>query len=355
MPRETRRFAALLGVLAVLAAVGAAKAPPAAPTTNPARPAAPAKAALPTPDPALQKILDGQAPPDAARIKAMQAHVRAVSARVTPATVGVRIGASSASGVVVTPDGYVMTCAHVTQQADVPVTIYFPDGRRAAAKTLGADFGVDAGLIKITDKPKGKGGWPFCPIGTSASLKHGQWCIASGHPGGFRAGRTPPMRLGRVLRQTSGAIVTDCTIVSGDSGGPLFDMVGRVVGIGSRIAGPLDANVHVPADAHTSSWTRLARGETWGRRTRGGAFLGVQSDQQAPDARVAYVQPRSAAARAGIKAGDVITKFDGKDVKTFTDLVAMIAKKKQGDKVKIVVQRGKRTLTLEAALGKREG
>ena len=316
--------------------------------------AAPAgRAGVPKPSASLQKVLAGGVPGSVGEIKAMQAHVRAVAAYVTRATVGVRIGGASGSGVVVTADGYVLTCAHVTRKSGAAVTIMFPDGRRAKGKTLGANFGVDAGLVKITDKPKDKAGWPFCPMGKSASLKKGQWCIAAGHPGGFRANRTPPVRLGRVLRNTPGAIVTDCTIVSGDSGGPLFNTNGQVIGISSRIAGALDANVHVPVDAYTAGWARLVKSELWGGRGQGGAFLGVRGQDSGADAAIGFVMPGSAADKAGLKVGDVVKKFEGKAVTTYASLVMMIGKKKPGDKVTITVQRDKKTIDLKATLGKR--
>ena len=341
----------LLCVLLAASVAIAATAGAAAPTTRPARPAGPR---APKPSPALQKILDGKALGSVAEIKEMQAHVRALCAYVTRATVGVRINGIGGSGVVVTANGYVLTCAHITRQANMQVTIMFPDGRRAEGKTLGANFGMDAGLIKITDKPTDKAGWPFCQMGMSAKLKQGQWCLAAGHPGGFRANRTPPVRLGRVLWNTAGAIVTDCTIVSGDSGGPLFDAAGKVIGIGSRIAGPLDANIHVPVDAYAKSWNRLAKGETWDGQRRGrGAYLGVQSDASATDARIFLVRRGSAAAEAGLKAADVVKRFDGKPVTTFASLVALVSKKKPGDNVTIIVQRGEKTITLKATLGKR--
>jgi len=311
---------------------------------------------VPKPSPELRKVLDGQVPRGVGQIKAMQEHVRAVSAYVTRATVGLRVGRPGGSGVIVTRDGYVLTCAHVTRQANVPVTVFLPDGRRARGKTLGANFSVDAGLIKITDEPEDPAGWPYCPMGKSAALKRGQWCIATGHPGGFRSSRTPPVRLGRVLRNMPAWIITDCTIVSGDSGGPLFNAAGEVIGISSRIAGPLDANIHVPVDAYTKDWARLVKGETWGAPSRGrGAYLGVQGDLSAEDARIVYVQPGSAAAKAGIKPGDVIKTFGGKPVTNYVSLVALIRTRKPGDKVKITVQRDDKTLTLEAALGKRGG
>src|SRR5205807_1727365 len=97
----------------------------------------------------------------------------------------------------------------------------------------------------------------------SADLKKGQWVITVGHPGGFRPDRSPPVRLGRVIESTKSLVRTDCTIVGGDSGGPLFDMTGKVVGIHSRIGAPLSANIHVPVDTYRDTWDRLVKGEVW--------------------------------------------------------------------------------------------
>ena len=155
----------LAGVMAV-ARAGASPAtrpatrPATAPAAKAARPAAPAKPPLPKPTPDLQKVLDGQVPASLAQIKAMQDHVRALAAYVTRATVGVRVGKAGGSGVIVTSDGYVLTCGHVTRRANVPVTVLLSGGRRARGKTLGANLGADAGLIKIIDKPKDAAGWP---------------------------------------------------------------------------------------------------------------------------------------------------------------------------------------------------
>src|SRR5207248_6192434 len=130
-----------------------------------------------------------------------------------------------------------------------------------------------SGLIKITENGKK---WPFAEMSDSAKLKKGQWCLSLGHPGGFRRGRAPVVRLGRVLKFDTTLIQTDCTLVGGDSGGPLFDMEGKVIGIHSRIGGAITANVHVPADTYTETWDRLVKGEALG----GGAFA------RATDARL---------------------------------------------------------------------
>ena len=305
---------------------------------------------------AAAKVLAGEAPRNVADLKAMEQRFRQVAEAVMPATVGVGARGGSGSGVIISADGYVLTVGHITREAGRDLTILLPDGRRAKAKTLGANLGVDAGLIKITDEPKDKAGWPHCRIGASADLKTGQWVLAAGHPGGFRSDRTPPVRVGRVLRNTSSVIVTDCTIVSGDSGGPLYDMDGKVIGISSRISNSIEANVHVPVDVFRRDWDRLAKGEVFGSRSRfGGAYLGVRLDMETPVAKIVEVLPGSAAEKAGLKADDVVKSFGGKTVRDRDTLLRMIVAQKPGDKVTIVVLRGKKETKVEAVLSRRPG
>ena len=182
-----------------------------------------------------------------------------VIAKVLPATVGVRIGNSAGSGVIVSEDGLVMTAGHVVGKPGQDVTFFFHDGKTAKGKTLGMFVTADAGMMKITDAGK----YPFVELGTSADLKSGTWCVALGHPLGYQPGRPPVVRVGRVLRIREGVIQTDCTLVGGDSGGPLFDLEGRVIGIHSRIAGPTDVNLHVPVDIFRENWDRLLKGDSW--------------------------------------------------------------------------------------------
>ena len=328
---------------------------------------APARAAKPSPSPTtraaakdepptgLARILDGAPPKSLADLRAMEAQFRRVAAKVTPATVGINSRGGGGSGVIISKDGYVLTVGHVVREAGRDVTVLLPDGRRARAKTLGADLGVDSGLVKIVEKPKGDAGWPHCEMGNSDALKRGQWCLAAGHPGGFRRGRTPPIRVGRILRSTPTVILSDCTIVSGDSGGPLFDMDGKVVGISSRISGPLDGNIHVPVDAFRREWARLLKGDVFGSRGQrpGGPYLGVVADPASDKALIQRVMPGSAADRAGIRPGDMITEFDGKAVDNWQKLVELIARKKPGDRARITVLRERKTVKLQAVLGRR--
>jgi serine protease Do len=198
------------------------------------------------------------APKNPADLRAIEERVTSLVPTILPSVVALQVGPAQASGVIVSSDGYVLTAAHVIEQPGRNVTIIFSDGKTAHGKTLGLNPQVDGGLVQITDQ----GPWPYSPIAPrDEAAAHGDWCLALGHPGGFQAGRTPPVRLGRVIDMDRAIIRTDCTISMGDSGGPLFDMQGRVIGIHSRIADETTMNLHVPASTYQDAWEVLKAGE----------------------------------------------------------------------------------------------
>ena len=327
-------------LMIVLLPLGPVRAQESAPATDPAATAEVDE---------LGEILAGGIPDDIDDLRAMQERIRKLSEQVIPCTVGIQVGAAQGSGVIISEDGYVLTAGHVVGAPDRNVTFVLHNGRRVKGKTLGSNTGIDSGLMKIT----ADGPWPHMEMAGDALLKPGQWVIAAGHPGGYVRGRKPVIRLGRVLAHAPQGIRTDCTLVGGDSGGPLFDMDGRVVGINSRIGGPLTANIHVPIATYHETWDRLAAAESWGPAGSSGAFLGVASDPEAENAKIAEVVPGSPAEQAGIKPGDVITKFDGKPVSSFSELQQRVARMKPGDKVKVEVERDGKTKTLEVELARR--
>ena len=310
------------------------------------------------PDPSKKpaiSALDKPAPENVADLRAIQQQVKEVLKKVVPCTVGIQAGGASGSGVIIDKEGHVLTAGHVSSEANRPVTIILPNGKRLKAKTLGANHGIDSGLIQITDK----GPFPFAEMGKSSEVKKGQWCIAVGHPGGFHPGRTPVVRLGRVQDATKSLIRTDCTLVGGDSGGPLFDMQGRVIGIHSRIGGFISYNIHVPVDTYRDTWERLVKAEVWGRfgfpDLANMPYMGIEGENDAKEARITRIVPNSPAAKAGLQVDDVITMFDGKKIGVYDDLRPVIRAKKIGDKVAVVVRRGKETVKVELTLGKRNG
>jgi serine protease Do len=296
--------------------------------------------------PALEKTV----PENLEDLKAIQAQVKKVLEKVVPCTVGIRNGGGQGSGVIVSEDGYVLTAGHISNDPDKTVTIILPDGRKVKGKTLGANRDIDSGLIKITDKGK----YPFVEKGKSADLKKGQWCLAVGHPGGYQNGRTPVVRLGRILDHTKFFIRTECTLVGGDSGGPLFDLNGRVIGIHSRIGGTITANIHVPIDTYEDTWEKLAKGEVWGNMFGKSslAYLGIKADPVSKECRIISINPKSPAEKAGLKVDDVIVMLDGKKIASFEDLVRVLGRKKPGDRVDIEVVRDEELMSLRVTLGR---
>lgn len=283
-------------------------------------------------------------------LKAIEHKAQDVYRRVMPAVVAV----SGGSGIVVTPDGYVLTVAHVGMRSGRRVTMTFPDGRTVRGRTMGNDrsegndTGVDAGLMKID----GDGPFPYVPMGKSADLKSGTWCLAMGYPVSFERGKPPALRIGRIQRTRTTEIVTDCTIMGGDSGGPLFDLDGNLIGIGSRCDDRLSVNIHVPVDCFQRSWDRLVKGEDFDSLRPTIAYLGVGRTGDSDEPRVGRVYDNTGAQAAGIQVGDIVLRFDGEEVVHYSDLVKLIEKHKPGDDVEIEVRRGETVQKLKAKLGK---
>ncbi len=219
---------------------------------------------LPLQPPLVLKI--NGAPENVDDLIGMEKHVQRVIERVMPAVVSLKIANGQGSGVIISEDGYILTAGHVSGKPGQTAYITLLNGKQLKGKTLGRNSGIDSGLVKIIPDDNSKDmKYPFLEMGKSGDLKKGQWVIALGHPGGQRPNRPPPLRLGRILIADPFIIQTDCTLVGGDSGGPLFDMTGKVVGIHSRIGDKkITDNVHVPIDTYRQSWDRLAKGESWG-------------------------------------------------------------------------------------------
>ncbi len=295
-----------------------------------------------------------QADPDSvADLQTLETAVKRQVKTILPYTVSVRIGGAQGSGVIVTEDGYVLTAAHVSGEPGRNVFIKLADGSEVRGKTLGVNRNTDAGLIKINGSKK----WPHAEMGDSGQLKLGQWCLALGHPGGFQKGRPPVVRLGRIISQRATMIQTDCTLVGGDSGGPLFDLEGRVIGIHSRIGASTDWNFHVPVQSYQKNWERLASAEAWGRQggqPRGprGPILGILGEDHKQGCRVIEIIPDLPAQQAGLKSDDVITLFEGKPVMGIMGLQKLVRAHKPGDVVRVEFLRGEKRTTKKITLSK---
>lgn len=311
----------------------------------------------------VPSVFSRAAPQDAHDLKAIQEHVKKVIKKVTPAVVAIQIadskaGMSAGSGVIIDEDGLVLTAGHVSGKPGRVCQLILADGTKVKGKTLGQNTGVDSGMIRITDKGK----YPYVKMGDSDLVKKNDWVLSIGHPGGYKETRKTVVRVGRVGKLTGRTIETDCTLVGGDSGGPLFDMQGYVIGIHSRIGPPITENVHVPTGHYKADWDRLVKGDSWGdsifpfwgdNKPAPTAYLGVVFDAETKDLKIDEVGEGTPAATAGLKVGDVIVGIDDVKFAERADLTKFMAKKKPGDKVTIAVNRNGEELKIKVTLGKR--
>lgn len=298
----------------------------------------------------LNRIFAGKDLPTSVHLKPMQEHFRKLVEKVRPATVGIQVGQSQGSGVIVSRDGYVLTAAHVISAPDLDARIILPDGTTLNAKTLGMDHSIDSGMLKITDEGK----WPYLDVGVSESLNTGQWVMAIGHPGGYDETRAPPIRVGRLLSKDHERVLqTDCTLVGGDSGGPLVDMDGNVIGIHSRIGGRLDQNYHVPVDTYSINWDDLVAKKVVGRnrvRPSSPVYMGLSLNDS--KMTIKSVEKDGPADKAGLKVDDEITRINGKLVTSQRSLRRELRKLKPDDKVKLVIKReGEEEIEVEITMG----
>ncbi|RTQ35248.1 DegQ family serine endoprotease [Variovorax gossypii] len=250
------------------------------------------------------------------------------------------------SGFILTPDGYVMTNAHVVEDAS-EVLVTLPDKREFKAKIVGADKRTDVAVVKIEAT-----GLPAVKVGDISKLRVGEWVMAIGSPFGLE--NTVTAGIVSAKQRDTGEylpfIQTDVAINPGNSGGPLINMRGEVVGINSQIysrsGGFMGISFSIPIDEAIRVSDQL---RTSGRVSRG--RIGVQIDQVTKDvaeaiglgkaqgALVRGVEAGSPGEKAGVEPGDVITKFDGKPIEKPSDLPRLVGNTKPGTKSTLTVFR----------------
>ena len=264
------------------------------------------------------------------------------------------------SGFIVGADGYILTNAHVVADAR-EVTVRLTDRREFTAKVIGADRRTDVAVIKIDGK-----GLPTVRIGDPAKLRPGEWVVAIGSPFGFdnsvTAGIVSATARSLPDGQYTPFIQTDAAVNPGNSGGPLFNMAGEVVGINSQIysrtGGFMGISFAIPIDIAIGVKDQLVK---TGRVQRGRIGVLVQEvGQQLADsfgldrprgAIVAQVEAGGPAAKAGLKAGDVILAVNGQSIEHSGQLSAVISQQHPGSRVELEVWRDRASKKIEVEIG----
>lgn len=256
---------------------------------------------------------------------------------------------SLGSGFVIDPDGVIVTNNHVIEGAD-EIVVNFADGEKYDAKLVGRDPKTDLAVLKIEAKKK----FPFVKLGASQKARVGDWVIAIGNPfglgGSLSAGVISAIKRDIRAGPYDDFIQTDAAINRGNSGGPLFNMDGDVIGVNSSIISPSGGSVGIgfaiPSDLVQSVVDQLiAFGET--RRGWLGVRIQPVTDElaetlgldKAKGALVSEVMADGPASKGGVKVGDVIVEFDGKAVDTARDLSRIVADTDVEKKVSVLVVR----------------
>jgi putative serine protease PepD len=264
-----------------------------------------------------------------------------------------RSGQATGSGFVVSNEGYIVTNAHVVDGAS-SVKVKIGDGATRAAEIVGRDDSTDIALLKVD--PGGEDLEPL-DFGDSDSVDVGDATYAIGNPYGLSRTLTTGVisALQRQITAPNGysiddVLQTDAALNPGNSGGPLLDTAGHVIGVNSQVESSSNSiGFAVPSNTVRTVVDQLMAGKEVTH-----AYLGVQTtDASGGGARVASVQGGTPAADAGLRAGDVVRAFDGKEVADSAGLSSQVNRHKAGDEVDVVIRRAGEEKTLKVKLAER--
>ena len=266
------------------------------------------------------------------------------------------------SGFVVSADGFIVTNNHVIEGAD-EISVEFFDGKKLDAKLIGTDLKTDIAVLKVETEEK----LPFVALGDSDQMRVGDWVMAMGNPlgQGFSVSAGIISARGRELSGTyDDFLQTDAAINKGNSGGPLFNMEGQVIGVNTAILSPSGGSIGIGFSMASNVVSKVVdQLEKYGETRRG--WLGVKIQDVTPDVADAMglsVQtgalitdvPDGPAKDAGLLSGDVITSFNGKEIKDVRDLTRTVADSPIGEEVPVLVLRDGKETTVPVKLGRRE-
>ncbi|MEL6104490.1 MAG: trypsin-like peptidase domain-containing protein [Planctomycetota bacterium] len=288
-------------------------------------------------------------------LDSLQTEILETIDRVRPAVVNILGGGTGFSGVIVSPDGKVLSAGHAVRPG-TQYRIMLPDGRRLRGVGKGSNARTDSALIQITNPGDDL---PYVPMGDSSSLVPNQPCIGLSYPGGQKAGREPVVRFGRMMSagRSRGMLQSSALMEPGDSGGPLFDLNGYVIGIHSRIGRSMWRNYEVPVNVYREFWNEHNYERAFVSAGPPMPKLGVrctpardeENEGEFKGIRILRVENESLASKAGIKEDDTIMKLHGRELQTLSDLreALIAARDEEADSLEIVLMREDETLDLQ--------
>ena len=271
-------------------------------------------------------------------VPALQKKIYSTIEDVTPAVVSISLRGrpqlGGFSGVIVSKDGHVLSAGHAVRPGG-KYDVLLPDGRSFNAVGKGSNGVADCAMLQITSDFEGL---PYAQMGESKSLVQNQPCLSISYPGGQRASLAPVVRFGHLVKDGGGPKMLQSTALMepGDSGGPLFDLDGRVIGIHSRITAGMEQNFEVPIDTFKQFWNELNREKRFTHSGPSTPVLGFRGTSSETGVTVGRVQSDSLAEKHGIKADDVIESVYGIETSSMVALrKAMVTAR--DDKAKEIV------------------
>ena len=269
-------------------------------------------------------------------VDSLQQRIYSTVKSVQPAVVS--IGRGAFSGVIVSKDGHILSAGHAVRSG-VRYQVLLPDGRRLNARGKGSNPQADCALLQITTKVDDL---PFVEMGDSKSLVRNQPCLSISFPGGQGTRGVPVVRFGRVVRNGRGRRMMQSTALMepGDSGGALFDLEGRVIGIHSRIGELMDRNYEVPVDTFKRFWNELNRERSFTQSGPPVPKLGFQGRDRRDGTGIDVndIVDGSLAEEHGLEPGDIIQSVYDKKTPSIDDLRSALVAARDDDAKEIVVQ-----------------
>ena len=273
-------------------------------------------------------------------VPALQKKIYSTIEDVTPAVVSISLRGrrqlGGFSGVIVSKDGHVLSAGHAVRPGG-KYEILLPDGRSFNAVGKGSNGVADCALLQITSDFENL---PYAQMGESKSLVKNQPCLSISYPSGQRARLAPVVRFGHLVRDGGGTKMLQSTALMepGDSGGPLFDLDGRVIGIHSRITEGMEQNFEVPIDTFRKFWNELNREKSFTHSGPSTPTLGFRGTQAKTGVTVGRIQADSLAKKHGIKRNDVIESVHGVETTSMRALRKAMVTARDDEAKEIIVK-----------------